>query len=163
MQISQIKSHLEYDPDSGCVYVLKNNMRNRQLIPNEDMNIIVRLDKTILKMKFDRLIWCIYYGIKPKHNEVVFHKDLDPDNTKINNLILISSTENFKILEALKNLSGALRIIPHPTDAFSYVLEYKNEGRTKKELIKDVTIAKRKLLKMQLKYIKFLGKYVISI
>ena len=162
MQALDVLNSLECSPTTGEVFILKNNQRVRKLIPDEENTVSVTINKSKIKMKYDKLVWCSYYKEVPPDDHVVFHKDLDEKNNKINNLCLLPKKINAKIMEAMKNLSGALRLIPHPTDAFSYVLEYRQDSRVKKEVIQDITVAKRKLLKMQLRYIKFISAYVLT-
>lgn len=162
MKLNKILEHIECNHSTGELFVLKNNKRYRKIVPNEDNIAIVSINKTKIKMKYDRLVWCVVYKTNLSTNEVVFHKDLDDENCKVNNLSLIDKSLHFKILEAMKNINGALRLIPHPTDVFCYVLEYKQSGRLRKEVISDITVARKKLLRMQLRYIKFVSKYVLT-
>jgi hypothetical protein len=162
MQISEISQHLEYIPTTGDIFVLKDKVRYRKLLPNEEHMVITNVNSIRLKIKYDRLVWCLVHNYYPTSTEVVFHKDLDIYNNRLNNLILITKKEYFVIQESLKNLSGNLKITPHSRDAFSYVLEYKYKGRIKREVISDITIARKKFTKLQLKFIKVLGKYTIS-
>lgn len=162
MNISEISEHLEYIPSTGDIFVLKDKVRHRKLLPNEDHIVITNVNSIRLKIKYDRLVWCLVHKHQPTSLEVVFHKDLDIYNNKLNNLILITKKEYFVIQESLKNLSGNLKITPHLKDAFSYVLEYKHRGRVKREVISDISIARKKFTKLQLKFIKILGKYTIS-
>jgi hypothetical protein len=162
MLISEISEHLEYIPSTGDIFVLKDKVRYRKLLPNEEHMVITNVNSIRLKIKYDRLVWCLVHNYYPTSTEVVFHKDLDIYNNRLNNLILITKKEYFVIQESLKNLSGNLKITPHSRDAFSYVLEYKYKGRIKREVISDITIARKKFTKLQLKFIKVLGKYTIS-
>jgi hypothetical protein len=140
MQISEISEHLEYIPTTGDIFVLKDKVRYRKLLPNEEHMVITNVNSIRLKIKYDRLVWCLVHNYYPTSTEVVFHKDLDIYNNRLNNLILITKKEYFVIQESLKNLSGNLKITPHSRDAFSYVLEYKYKGRIKREVISDITI-----------------------
>lgn len=158
----QVINHIEYNPNTGELFVLKNSKPYRKIYANEDDTVIISINKTQIKMKYDRLVWCIFHKVLLKPTEVVFHKDLDQNNNRINNLCIISKSLHAQILEAMKNLSGTLRLIPHQTDAFCYVLEYKDKGRLKREVISDIVIARKKLLKMQIRYIKFVSQYVLT-
>lgn len=166
--LTKVLPYVQYEPDTGMIYVLKNDpktstlVKHKRLMPDENNSVNASINGTRVKIKMNRFVWFILYGEILKDNETILHKDLDESNFRQNNLTKISKKVHYQILEAMKNLSGSLRIIPHPTDAFSYMIEYRKEGRLKREVLSDDSVAKKKLLQMQIKYIKFLGKYVVS-
>lgn len=151
-----------YDHNNSCVYVLKNGVRHRQLLPDEDNMVNVFVDGNKIRMKFSHLVWSLVYKRKLQADEIIFHKDLDENNNSAHNLVVVTKKEKAQIKEALKNLTGSLRLLPHPTDLYAYILEYRIDGRLRRETIEDIVPAKKKLAAMQVKMIKFLGKYVVS-
>lgn len=66
-----------------------------------------------------------------------------------------------KIKEAHHNLSGYLRIQPHTSDAFCYVVHYREDNRNKCIVLQDIVIAKKRYLALQLKYAKILNKWCL--
>jgi len=166
------KTHLKdlikfiyYDAYNGELYSLSKGdppRPERKLQPNEDNKITSTIHGCSLKIKADRLIWYIVYGKQPNRNQVIFHKNLDDLDNSLNNLIILPKKEYLRLVEAMKNISGALRMIPHSSDAFSYVLTYKMNGRTQREVVQDITIARRKFNKLQLKFVKLISKYTVS-
>lgn len=168
----QGKAHLKdlikfiyYDVQNGDLYSLSKSdppRPERKLQPNEDNRIISTIHGASLKIKADRLIWLIAYNKQPNRSQVVFHKNLDDLDNRLNNLILLPKKEYLKLVEAMKNISGALKMVPHPTDAFSYILIYKLNGRLQREVIQDITVARRKFNKLQLKFVKLISKYTVS-
>lgn len=162
MNLKELITHLKYDPASGDIFILKNSKPTRKLIPDEFGKIETTVLGKRLAMKADRLIWFIVYGKQPTRKQVVFHKNLNEADNRINNLSLLSKKDHQQIIEAMKNISGTLRLIPHATDAFSYVLQYKLNGRARSEVICDITVARRKLVKLQLKFVKIISKFTIS-
>lgn len=161
MNLKFIKENFSYDRDTGRIYKFKDGDK-RLVIHNDDFVVLCVGDKR-LKIKYDRLAYALAFSHVPDKDEVVFHKDLDEDNCKINNLALLTREQHRDIIEAIKNLSGDLYLAPHPRDVFSYVLHYKQGGRMKKEVVGDVVIARRKLLQKQLYFSKLIGRYVVSV
>lgn len=157
-----IEDNFEYDYHDSCVYVLKDNKRYRKVKPDDNMISNVMINGEKIRMKYSSLVWLVVHKVRPTKDQVIFHKDLDETNCTIENLVLISKKEKSKISEAMKNITGSLRLIPHPTDVFSYVLEYRENGRLKREVIADIVPAKKKLMQLRIKIIKFLNKYVVS-
>jgi hypothetical protein len=162
LDLALISKYLQYDPVLGDVYFIKEAKPARKLVPDETNRILTTVAKQKLKIKADRLIWYLVYKHQPTRNQIIFHKNLDPKDNRILNLSLITKTEYLRIIEAMKNISGTLKLLPHPTDAFCYVLQYKLHGRLRKEVVSDITIAKRKFVRLQLKFVKLIGKFTYS-
>lgn len=160
MNLEELLDNVLYESDN--LYVLKSGKVHRKLVPNEDQLVYLCFNRTKMKIRYDRLKYMIYHKTKISREQVVFHRDLDETNNAISNLALMNKDIHFKVLEAMKNLNGNLRLIPHPTDAFSYILEYRKAGRLQREVISDIGIGKKKLLRMQLKFIKFISSYVLT-
>lgn len=156
-KLQNLKEYLKYDPNTGII-----QLNSTKISILEDYFCVITINSTRIKLKYDNLVWFLVYGVKPTPKQKVFHKDLDPLNFKLINLILISNKTYFKIKEYLYNLSGGLKLYPKPNDAYSTVLEYKYEGRKRKETIGDIGLARTKMLKLQLKMLKYIGCYVIT-
>lgn len=157
--------YLTYDKYTGKLYLSVEN-KYKEIFPDlfHYVQFSIKHQSTIYKykLKYTNLIWQLVYLHKPTAKEKIFHKDLDLTNFKLNNLILISTSTFFSIKEALDNLAGKLKLYPHPKDRYTYILEYKQKGRLHKENISDMQIAKKKMLKLQLKYMKFISSYVLT-
>lgn len=156
-----ILKYLHYCANTAQLTLTKDN-KSKRLIPDEDNNIVFTLDSIKYKIKYTKLIWYIVYNTEVDNTHIIWHKDLDTSNYKLNNLCLITKEEYKKIQEALQNLSGILKIKPHKSDAFTYVLEYKEQGRIRKENIEDVSLAAKKLKKLKFKYTKLVSRYVLT-
>jgi len=157
MHTELLQKYIKYNPNTGLSYL---NLRIINI--SDDYFVVFTLESIRIKLKYDNLIWILVHKIKPSPKQKVFHKDLDPNNFKLNNLVLISNKTYFKIKEYLYNLSGGLKIYPKPNDAYSTVLEYKYEGRKRKEVLGDIGLARNKMLKLQLRMLKYIGAYVIT-
>lgn len=160
--LTKLLPHVEYESDTGNLYLVKDNKRFKRLLPDENNLLHTSIQGTRIKIKFNRFIWFVLYKELLSSEDTILHKDLDDTNFRRNNLTKVPKKVYFEILQAMKNLSGSLRLIPHPTDAFACILEFKHEGRIKRETISDISVARKKLLHMQIRYIKFLGRYVVS-
>lgn len=153
---------VQYCPDTGELFVLKDSKRLRRLLPTEEGMLQSCINGHKVKIKFNKFVFFVHTGVLPPEGTCIFHKDMQEDNFKFNNLVLITKEQNFRIIESLKNLKGALKIYPHKNDAFSYVVEYKDKGRLKKEVISDVQVARERFSRLQLKFTKFVSKFVIT-
>ncbi len=152
--------NLSYNKDTGELF-LTTPKGIKQIIPN--LNFVqFTINNKRYKFKYTNLIWYLVHGVKPSVTEKIFHKDLDENNYKLNNLVKISTKLYFQLKEALDNLHYNLKLYPHPKDSYSYILEYKQKGRLRKEIISDIGIARKKMLKLQLRIVKFTSAYVIT-
>ncbi len=165
MTLKELINYIYYDAQTGELFSLSKHLPHRpdrKLVPNEDNRITSTVQGHSLKIKADRLIWFIAYGKQPTRRQVIFHKNLDELDNRLHNLTILAKREYQQLVEAMKNISGDLRLLPHATDAFSYVLYYKLNGRIHKEVIADITVARRKFTRLQLKFVKLISKYTIS-
>jgi len=165
VNLKDLLKFIHYDACAGTFYCLsKSNppRPERQLIPDEENRIITTIHGAKLKIKADRLAWFISTGKQPARFQVVFHKNMDSLDNRFHNLILLQKKEYLQLIESMKNISGDLKLIPHNTDMFSYILCYKHNGRIRKEVIQDISVARRKFTKLQLKYVKLISKYTLS-
>lgn len=157
----EVKELIDYDMLEGSFFILKNNIRYRKIFPNEDGYLIFYRNGNRIKLKANKLVFqLINNSIVPK-DKVPLHKNLDETDFRFCNLILISKKIYNMIREAHKNLSGYLKIKPHPKDMFSYLLIWKENSKNKILVVQDVVIAKRAYNKLQLKYAKILNRYCV--
>lgn len=159
--LERLRELLVYDPLSGSVSIRRNG---RVLLPDHD-GIVTVFDRTaktkIKKYKLERLAFFLAFGNFPREDQRVLHKNLDTEDNRITNLSLVSRSVFKQIKEARKNLIGGIKIVPHVTDQFSYVLHWFEDGSEKTKTIQDIVVARKQLLRLQLKYSKILTKYCI--
>lgn len=157
--LDRLKELLEYDPGTGNVLLKKNK---RVLAPDDD-GIVTVFDRSAKpkskKYKLERIAFFLAYGIFPSDTQKVLHKNLDSKDNRLKNLTLVSRSVFKQIKEADKNISGGIRMVPHSSDQFAYVLSWYEAGAERSKTIQDIVVAKRELLKLQLKYSKILTKY----
>lgn len=164
MTLKELIKYIKYDAYTGKLYSMSKNSlcTDRELIPNEANKITSTVRGVTLKIKADRLIWYIVHGKQPTRHQTIFHKNMDNSDNRLHNLVLLNRKEYLRLVEAMKNISGDLKLAPHGSDMFSFVLSYKNNGRLMKEVVYDLTIARRKFTRLQLKFVKLISKYTVS-
>lgn len=150
-------SFLTYDPVKGTV--LQQN--NRPLIADQDGLVIVTNPETKAKKKFklNKLCYSLFTGIDLDKDTKVLHKNLNRTDYSALNLVLVSSLEFRQIKEAWRNIQGGIRLVPHPTDMYCYRIHWYEGAVEKKQLVRDIVVAKRLQKKLLLRYSKFLTKY----
>ena len=144
------------------VFVLKKEGKSkRQLIPDEDGYLKFYQNGKKYKLKANRVAMLLVTGKDILPNEVVFHKNLNSSDYRLQNLTIIDRSTHIRIKEAHRNLAGNLRIQSHTTDAHSYVLCWSEGGSEKKKVVQDIIVARRLFVKLQLKYAKILNAYCV--
>jgi len=157
----QLEEVLKYDMLTGEFFIKKNDQKLRKIFPGEDGYIIFYKKGTRYKLKANKVAMELITGEKIPANKAVLHRNLDENDYRLQNLKIIPKSIYNLIKEAYRNLSGQLKIIPHSTDVFSYVLTWRENGKDRKLVVDDFVVAKRMHSKIQLKYAKILNKYCI--
>lgn len=159
--LERLKELLEYDSSTGKVLLKKSK---RILAPDQD-GLVVIFDRLaspkVRKYKLERVAYFLAFGVFPREDQRVLHKNLDPEDNRIQNLSLVSRSVFRQIKEAHRNLTGGIHLIPHAVDQFSYILKWFEGGVEKSKIIQDIVVARRQQLKLQLKYSKILTKYCL--
>lgn len=158
---NELLEMLHYDLAIGAFYIKKNNKVVRRIFPNEDGYLIFYRSGKRLKLKANRIAMQIITNETISDKYTILHKNLDDNDYRLQNLKVISRVTYNNIKEAHRNLSGALRLQPHSSDVFSYVLNWKENGKDRVQVIHDIVIAKRLYNRLQLKYAKILSKYCV--
>lgn len=166
MKISKRYPGLAYDYINGKFYkisTLDPFCIERELIVGPDANLSYKCNisgrlvkKNAKILAFEVLHDCFVIG------KIVYFKDLNTDNYKGSNLGCVRKEEYFKIKDALRNLNGLLKITPHPTDAYVYVVKYRQNGKTHSKICHDIIQAQRLRRRIMLRSSKILGKYLTS-
>lgn len=160
MQISRIRELLNYDPSTGIVTTKK----NRVLLPDNNGQVVVfdSIDKKSIKSKLDKLAYSLAFGVVPDtSNKRILHKNMKQEDNRLTNLQLVSRTIFLEVKEAYRNMTGGIRMVPHPVDQFSYIVHWFEKGVEKSKILADLVSARQFMLKKQLKYSKKLTKYCI--
>ena len=158
--LERLKEILKYDPVTGKVCTLK----GRALTADQNGLVIVfdnQAKKPSTKYKLERVAYFLAHNFFPREDQKVLHKNLDTQDNRAKNLLLVSRSVFRQIKEAHRNLTGGIHIVPHAVDQFSYILKWFEGGIEKSRIIQDIVVARRQQLKLQLKYSKILTKYCV--
>lgn len=160
MKNSRIRELLVYNPLTG---VVQNAKTQRTLHPDHDGLVVVFCseEKKNFKLKLDRVAYCLAFGIFPKEDQRVLHKNLNTEDNRCVNLSLVSRAVFLQVKEAYKNLTLSIKIHSHPTDQFCYVVHWVENNKEKQKVVHDLIEARKHALKLQLKYSKVLTKYCL--
>lgn len=160
IQPQRLRELLEYDALTG---VVSRRKTKRKLVADQDGLVIIydNSNKRSYKLKLDRIAYCLGYGAMPRAEQRVLHKNLDAEDNRLINLVLVSRATFLKIKEADKNLSGGIRMQAHNQDQFSYTVHWYEKSIEKQKVVSDIVLARRLMLKLQLKYSKILTKYCV--
>ncbi len=158
--LERLKEILKYDPVTGKVCTLK----GRALTADQDGLVTVfdrDAKKPSTKYKLERVAYFLAHDFFPREDQKVLHKNLDTADNRAKNLLLVSRSVFRQIKEAERNLEGAIKIIAHPVDMFSYILLWFDKGVERSRIFGDIGVARRYQVKLQLKYSKILTKYCL--
>jgi len=160
MTPERLKELLEYFPLTGEV---RNRKNKRTLQQDHDGLVVVfcSITKKSTKMKLERVAYALGFGVFPKEHQRVLHRNLDVEDNRLVNLMLVSRAEFLQIKEAHRNLIKDIRIQPHGSDQFDYVISWFEKGIERRKIVHDIIKARQGVLRLQLKYSKILTKYCI--
>lgn len=155
----RLRELLDYDPSTGVVKTRK----GRVLMPDHDGLVVIFCSetKTKIKQKLERIAYTLAFGVVPRKDKKVLHKNLDISDNSSKNLSLVTRGIFLQIKEAQRNLTQGIRLSAHCTDQFDYVVSWIDQGKEKHLVFSDIGAARKFMLKQQLKYSKILTKYCV--
>jgi len=156
-----LKELINYDPMQGAFFLLKDTKPYRQIFPDDEGYLIFYKKGKKYKIKANKLAVELGNNLRVPKEKVVLHKNLDTSDYRLQNLSLITRKAFNSVKEAQRNLSSYLKLVPHNQDVFSYVLNWREEGKDRVLVVQDIVIARRMFNKLQLKYAKILSKYCV--
>lgn len=182
--ILEISKYVRYDPSSGAFTLCVPNVQNVQNVqgcqdstqaqiitkniqPNEDHYLVFSVKRKTYKVRAIKAAYCLWFIQHNKPvpvldaNTVLYSKNLNKQDYRFCNIGVCSRETMFKISEAQRNLHGDLKLCLHPTDMFSYVVQWTELRQKKKKVVHDVVLAKKLFLRLQLKFSKVLAKYLV--
>lgn len=145
----------------GVFSLKKDGKLKRIILPDEEGYLKFYRNGRKYKIKANRAAMLLVTGKDLGLTDVILHKNLDQTDYRLQNLTIIDRGVYNKIKEAHRNLSGALSMSPHPTDAYSYVITWREAGKDRVKVVQDVVVARRIFVKLQLKYAKILNSYCV--
>lgn len=149
----KMKDKLSYH-DHGVVKYL-----GQTILPDDTQDFNVLKDGVRVKMRYNKVVWFVVHGHIPEKDEFLWHKNLNTLDCRIENLRLLDRETHLKVKEAQRNLNQYLKYYKSKKDALSYILEYRINGRPKKEVHHDLGLVQRRFRRLQLIFTKVLSKY----
>lgn len=136
-------------------------VQDRQLLPDEDCNLsyFCAVLRKPVKKKAARIAWEIVHNISSTGLHIL-HLDLDEYNLRASNLKGVNKEEYKRFKDCLLNVQGAVKMKPVPTDAFSYIVQYRRDGKLHQKRCHDVVSALKFKRRVLFHSTKVLGKYV---
>lgn len=160
MELERLKSLVSYDPLTGEM----KNARTARVFQPDEYGMITVYDNTIkkkFKMKASTVAWELANNTRLDDNSRVLHRNLNLRDFRRVNLMKLDRKVYNKVQEAVRNLDGHLRLVPHHEDQYSYVILYQENYMEKKEVVHDIIAARSRLIRLQLRFAKLLNKYCI--
>ena len=158
MNLERINSLLRYEPPTGALFLRKTG---RRLFEDDDGYVLVYDGSTGKRHKFrmSRLCWILGHQKIPDPTDKIIHRNLNQNDFSLVNLYLVSNSEYKIYKNAVKNLSGGIRLSVHPEDMYCYKVHWFEGSTQKTQTVQDVVIAKKLELKLKLRFTKILAKY----
>jgi hypothetical protein len=153
------KDFISYDIHTGKFFTKRKTPR--RIFPDYEGYLVFYVDKQRYKQKANKIAYELGTKTDIPDDKVVLHKNLDKTDFRLINLCLVTHDVFNKISEAHRNITSELKLVPHKTDQFSYVVHWVENNQRKTRLIHDIVPAKKLFLKLQLKFAKILGKYLV--
>ena len=177
--ILEISKYVRYDPSSGAFTLCVPNVQGVQdcndslqpitknIQPNEDHYLVFSVKRKTYKVRAIKAAYCLWFIQHNKpvpvldQNTVLYSKNLNKQDYRFCNIGVCTRETMFKISEAQRNLHGDLKLLLHPTDMFSYVVQWTELRQKRKKVVHDIVLAKKLFLRLQLKFSKVLAKYLV--
>lgn len=139
----------EYCAISGVI-IKKNTNKILKLSEESTAKISFRYNGKPYKIAAHSIVWCYLYGQYP--SEVIFHKDFNPKNIRMNNLMLVSVKKNYALISAYKNLVLYCDIKLHSQDKHLFLVRYLSNNRLKYERYTDFAFAQKASIRLKNTY-----------
>lgn len=169
MQRSNLHNKLHkgvlYNGTTGTFWRVKSTGEiDRELLPDWDFYIIYScaFEKKSKKKKALYLAYETVHGKSVPEGFILYQKDLNENNFKLENIGCIPKKDYQSIKDALNNCNGAIKIQPHKTNVYMYTVQFKQENRTRKVTCHDIIHANRIKKIVLFKSMKALDKYIVS-
>lgn len=114
-----------------------------------------------IKKKASTFLYEFFSG-KLSDDQVVYFRDLNSNNFVPENVSAISKTEYKKLKDSIENINGAIKITAHNSNAYMYIIRFKNEGKTVKYVCQDIIQAHKIRRIVLYKSTKILNRYIVT-
>lgn len=161
MKIKEISELLEYNPLTGKV-LNKSTGNFLSLLDEGWTSFKNHITGKQVKIKMNKLCYSLGTKEEVQKTQKIIHKNLDDTDFRLNNLTCLDA-DDYKIYkEALKNLQGGIKVVPHPNMVGEYRISWFSDSIKKTKVIKDIVVVKRFETRLKLKYSKILSRYTVS-
>ena len=156
----EIKDYIKYNIHEGSFHIQRTTGL-KLLLPKLDGYLYFYLQGKNYKLRASKLAYELGTCSSLPKGKNVLHKNLDKTDYRLCNLRLVTNKQMNQINEAHRNLSSDLKMQPHKQDFFAYVITWVENNQTRHKVVHDVVNAKNFYIKLQLKFAKILGKYIV--
>lgn len=153
-KIKRMVKLVNYDERTGHFYSVKTNAR---LIPDDDgcLSVYDPDTKRTAKVKAFYVVENKVYGMSLMPELFGWlHRNMDTSDYRLQNLWSGPKREIKLIKEAYDNIMGKLKLSHHPTDKYSFVLEWMENGVKRRKVYYDSIPANRRKARLMLEYSK---------
>ena len=154
-----LRRFLDYNPLTGALATKKGRR-----VFQDTSGLCTFFDSELsrnVKLKVERICYSMAFGKAPRKDRKVLHRNMQPEDNRLANLVEVSRLTYLSVKEAYDNLSHGIRIMQHPEDKFCSIVIWSEQGQQKKKLAYDSVVADKIKVKLQLKFSKILTKYCI--
>lgn len=165
LMFSSVLPQLAYDPVMGKFYrVRKDNQVASPVYPDEQgkLTIGASSNQIRLAMKATKAAWIVFNNKPVPEGVIIYPKNFDDEDCRAFNLGSLPKEEFDRLKEAYNNINRDLKIKPHKTDQYSYIVQYRENGLLKKTIFEDIVNAKRFHRRLLVAYTKIVGKYLTT-
>jgi HNH endonuclease len=158
--------NISYSVTSGRFWRV--NIRNQSIMhevipdPDNSMMRVTTPDKTSSSKAASSLGWELANGKDIPEGHVVYFKNMNSKDFRGYNLGVVTRKDARRLRDAVLNSGELLKLIPHPTEAFSYKVRCRVDGFVRVLNFHDIIAAKRFIRIVQIKSTKLMNKYLIT-
>ena len=158
--------NIAYDVQHGIFYRLKQATQQivRALAPDEQgmLSVVDGLTKKHTFKKAAILAWEFIHSSKLPDGHVVYFKNLNTSDYNGYNIAAIPRQQFALLRDAIDNITGVLKLVPHATEVYSYKVRYKHKGQVLHKQFHDVVDAQKFMRSVLIKSTKIMSKYLVS-
>jgi len=139
-------------------------VKGRIVVPDMDgfLKFTCTVAERVIKLKAIRVAYEMFHNTKRPNGMIVYPKDMNETNLRINNIGVLSVELWSTVKDAVHNISGGIKITPHSTNAYSFVLTYRKNGRNVQRTTHDITKALQLKRKITIESYKIATKYTVT-
>lgn len=163
---SQHYPNVAYDVQHGVFYRLKPATQAivRALAPDEQgmLSVVDGLTKKHTFKKAVILAWEFIHSSKLPDGYVVYFKNLNTADYNGYNIAAIPRAQFALLRDAIDNISGVLKLVPHATEVYSYKVRYKHKGQVLHKQFHDVVDAQKFMRSVLIKSTKIMSRHLVD-